>query len=252
VENSAETKNGLEYYEQVSYSYQTIARGLLNAQDLRTTFERMAAAYDETVGPLLPVDRSTPCLDLACGYGNWLYYLQKKGFTHTRGVDLDPKQVELARALGLPAEIDDIRGALTETSKFGLISAFDLVEHLEKSTAVRLLQQAHAALLPGGLLVLQCPCADGFTGSHDICNDLTHKWGASSNMLNGLLKAVGFGEVRIIDATLPPFPRGLKRRLLAVSRKAARKVLQLMMRAAGVKPPAIWSNSQIALAWKSK
>jgi SAM-dependent methyltransferase len=252
VDNSSKSESGLEYYEQVCYSYQTVGRGVLTAPDLERTFERMALSYDETVGPFLPADRATPCLDLACGYGNWLYYLRKKGFTNMRGLDLDPKQVELAKALNLPAEIGDIRDALTGASTFGLISAFDLIEHLEKSTAVRMLQQIHASLLPGGVLILQCPCADGFTGAHDICNDMTHKWGASSNMLNGLLRAVGFGEVRIIDTSMAPFPQGAKRKFLRLIRKLVRAGLQITLRAGGVKPPAVWSNSQIAVAWKAK
>ena len=240
----------LEYYEKVYYGKQVEGRGLETPEALKRSFSRLIRHYDEVVGPHLPASKEAFCLDLACGYGNWLYYLQQRGFKNAHGVDLDPRQVELAKSLGLDARVADVREALNAEGQFDLISGFDLIEHLDKNSAVMLLQQIHRALKDEGKVVLQCPCADGFTGCHDMCNDLTHKWSPSSTMLKQLLRTVGFKRVEIVDLSLPPFPTRASRKMLFAVRKLARKVVCFQLRILGVLPPQVWSNSMIAVVYK--
>ena len=49
------------------------------------------------------------------------------------------------------------------------------------------------------------PCADGPFGAHDWCNDLSHKWAATSGALAGTLRAVGFSSVSILDERPVPY-----------------------------------------------
>ncbi len=241
----------LEHYEQVYYSFQVEGRGVHNAQDLEQRFLAICKSYDELVGPLLPTDKSIKCLDLACGYGNFLYYLMKQGFPNAIGIDLDERQVALARLIQLDVRLQDVREAFDEHNNLGLVSAFDLIEHLDKNDAVSLLQQIHRSLEDGGVLVLQCPCTDGFTGAHDMTNDLTHRWSPSSNMLSQLLRSVGFSKVQIIDLSMPPFPQTFWRKAALGVRRAVRFMLGFFFKLAGINAPRVWSNSQIAVAWKT-
>jgi hypothetical protein len=133
----------------------------------------------------------------------------------------------------------------------GLVGAFDLIEHLDKNSAIDFLKTTLANLIPGGMLVLQCPCADGFNGAHDVFNDYTHKWGASSTMLTQLLYTVGYERVVILDPTLPQFPATIQRKLFFGTRYLARKGVNLGLRLLGAKIPPVWGTSQIALAWKA-
>ena len=50
---------------------------------------------------LLPTRKDAAILDLGCGYGKFLYFLQNEGYTETRGIDLNPQQLEVARSLGV-------------------------------------------------------------------------------------------------------------------------------------------------------
>jgi SAM-dependent methyltransferase len=240
----------LEYYEKVYYSRQVEGRGLTSPQDLKRAFDAMADHYNEVLLPLLPPSHDAACLDLACGYGNFLYYLRQRGYSQAQGVDLDPRQANLARSLHLHVEVLDAQTALARGQQFDLISTFDLIEHLDKNAAVRLLEAAHLALRPDGRLIVQCPCADGFTGCHDLCNDLTHKWAPTSNMLGQLLRTVGFRDVRIIDLSLPPFPNRMSRRIKYALRHFARKCFSIQLKILGIKPPSIWSNSVLAVAFR--
>ena len=239
-----------EYYEEIYYGHQVEGRGLLTTAQLQQTFDTTSDLYDEILGPLLPTDKMEVCVDCACGYGNFLYFLRRNGFANTTGYDTDRRQVELAKSIQLNAILGNALEAPRAVTNAGLIAAIDFIEHLDKSTAVRFLQDCHASLRVGGMLIVQCPCADGFTGSHDLCNDLTHRWAASSNMLGQLLRTVGFSKVKILDLTVPEYPTAMKRKILFACRRFARRLLYFPLRLLGISPPKIWANSQIAIAWK--
>jgi 2-polyprenyl-3-methyl-5-hydroxy-6-metoxy-1,4-benzoquinol methylase len=239
-----------EEYEQLYYSYQTVGRGLCSKEQLQTSFEQQALHYEELFGPFLEQDQNIQCLDFGCGYGNILYFLRKKGFNNAVGIDSDQEQIKLAQTLGLNAKVGNVLEEIHHFDNVGLMFAFDIIEHLDKNSAISFLKSALQGLQLGGLMVIQCPCADGFSGAHDIYNDYTHKWGASSNMLSQLLYTVGFQKVLILDPTLPQFPASAKRKFFLRSRKVSRQVTALFLRLLGVRVPQVWANSQVALAWK--
>jgi SAM-dependent methyltransferase len=240
----------MEKHELFYYGYQTVGRGVTSSAMLEQRFIRQAVVYDELIGKLLPTDLDARCVDLGCGYGNFLYYLTAQGRKNAVGFDLTESQVEWAKSLGLNANIGDARTALQDAKDLALVAAFDLIEHLDKNDVVDLLLAAHRALMPGGILLVQCPCADGFRGAHDLCNDFTHKWAPTSNTLRQILGAAGFKKVQLIDMTLPPFPNSASMKVKLRIRKLARSMLKPLLTALGTGVPEIWSNSVIAVAWK--
>jgi 2-polyprenyl-3-methyl-5-hydroxy-6-metoxy-1,4-benzoquinol methylase len=250
--NAGTSTSGIEYYESVYYGAQTIGRGARTNEQLLFLFQKLVSHYDELLGPLLPNSPTTRCLDLACGYGNWLHYLRSKGYGLIEGVDSDPEQVRLAQMLKLPARVGDVHDVLQGNGEYDIISALDLIEHLEKNNAVRLLQAVLAALRPGGMLIIRTPCADGFAGSRDIFNDLTHRWGATSNVIRQLLRTIGFANVILLDESAPRYPKTLRRLGLISLRRIVRKFISFGLRVAGVPVPRIWSPSQMVVAQKPK
>ena len=40
-------------------------------------------------------------LDLGCGYGEFVYFLQREGYAGAMGVDRNAQEVEVARELGV-------------------------------------------------------------------------------------------------------------------------------------------------------
>jgi SAM-dependent methyltransferase len=238
----------LEPYERFYYSYQTRGRGLESAEDLTRAFEEMAHSNDEIFGPLLP--KTGIALDIACGFGNMLFYFEKRGLTAS-GFDLDQNQIDLARSLGLNARYGDLSTEIRNvTGPVNVISAMDVIEHLRKNDAVELLRQIYEVLPSGGILLLRCPCADGFTGAHDIFNDMTHRWGATSIVVRQILMAIGFERVELLDISLPRFPTTIRSKVRARCIKIARRLAGPLLRLLGVNAPRIWSASVVAVAWK--
>lgn len=240
----------MQYYQERSYAYQTTARGLLTPTDLTANFKRSARLYKQLLSGYLPPDRAALCLDLPCGYGNFLYFLKQTSYTRCYGYDLDPRQVELASSIDLPAQRGDVFIALMERAdgETALISSIDFLEHLDKNAAVSFLEACYRSLTHGGVLILRTPCCDGFFGAHDLHNDITHEWGVTSNALGGLLAMVGFESIQLLDE--PPFgsgPYAFGRLLIS---KCARAATAFALRLMYLAPPKIWGRSMWAVAVK--
>src|SRR5690349_110334 len=77
--------------------------------------------------PLLRgIDQQARVLEIGCGSGELLAFLQSRGFLNAHGIDISPEQVALARARGVDAEVGD---ALRTSGSYALIIAVDVLEH---------------------------------------------------------------------------------------------------------------------------
>ena len=50
--------------------------------------------FRKRFAPLLPARKDAAILDLGCGYGEFVHFLQTQGFTDVSGIDLNETQVE--------------------------------------------------------------------------------------------------------------------------------------------------------------
>lgn len=159
----------------------------------------------------LPSDRNTPVLDMGCGEGEFLYLLNKLGFTDLTGVDMNPEKVKMAREACPRATIihGDVREILAKaTGQFGLISGFDIIEHFRKDEVLSLLSLVCNALLGEGRLILQTPNANSPLVGSIAYGDFTHEWFYTPASLSDMLQLVGLGgyEARACG----PYVHGVK------------------------------------------
>lgn len=236
-------------YQERFYAYQTIARGLLDAAALEKHFVKLSKVYWGLLKPYLPVDKNSICIDMPCGYGNFLYFLRSRGFNNIQGCDFDNAQVKLANIMGLPALNENIFELIkNDDNKFDLVSSFDFIEHISKNEALVFLDGCFNLLNDGGVLILRTPCSDGPFGAHDAFNDLTHEWAMTSNLLKTLLNMVGFTKVVIIDES--PRPTDFFNSLRWAVSLFFKFFANLFCIGMGVRPPAVWSRSMIAIAYR--
>ena len=236
-------------HEQAYYGYQTQARGLLTREALEHRFAKLAPWYAQRLGRFLPRRTDAWCLDLPCGYGNFLYFLRGRGYANIVGYDQDPEQVRLAGLLGLPAQLGDAFEVLSDERRtWDCISIIDFLEHLGRDEALRLLRLCQGRLAEGGVLIVRTPSADGPFGAHDRYGDLTHQWAMTSTVLITVLHISGFTDVRILDERPQPYNAINVLRLGAFY--GARLVASGLCLALGLQPPALWSRSMWAVAWK--
>lgn len=138
-----------------------------------------------------------PVLDIGCGRGEWLELLAGHGLKAT-GVDLNPVQIEEARAAGLDVHQGDAIAWLAEAAdaSVSMITAHHLVEHLPFETVAWMTREALRVLAPGGILLFETPNPRNLlvstTGFH---MDPTHIRPLPAEVLATLFDTVGFHPV---------------------------------------------------------
>jgi 2-polyprenyl-3-methyl-5-hydroxy-6-metoxy-1,4-benzoquinol methylase len=160
-------------------------------------FERQRLAFKGYFGSFLPTDKNSTILDIGCGYGSFLYFLQKEGYRAARGVDISPEQVEAARRLGLANVYcgDIVEFLQKHLEEFDCITAFDVIEHFPKEEILPLLDTISRALKLGGTLILLTPNAEGpFFGAIRY-GDFTHSLAFTKASIAQILAATAFIDV---------------------------------------------------------
>lgn len=168
-----------------------------------------AAVFRRFFLPLLPADKNAPILDVGCGYGEFLYFLQSDGYSNTHGVDLNARQVEVGTSLGVRnLRCGDAGKFLAgKRESFELISAIDVLEHIPKTQVLDFLELVYSALAPGGVFLCQVPNLAAFY-TPLFYMDFSHETPFTAGSLKQALELAGFGSVKV--APMGPVVHGAK------------------------------------------
>ena len=175
-------------------------------EDLLTGIEPV---FRKVYAPFLPAKKDSKILDLGSGYGEFLFFMQRAGYESAAGVELDMKQVEIGRNLGVRnLNCGDARELLRKSlGEFDFISCIDVLEHFPKPKALELLELVRAALRPGGSFLCQVPNAMAFYLPR-FYMDFTHETPFAPSSLKQALEMAGFRNVRV--AGIGPVVHGVK------------------------------------------
>jgi SAM-dependent methyltransferase len=157
-----------------------------------------AEVFRKFFHPLLPAKKDAPILDVGCGYGEFLYFLQSNGYSNAHGIDLNARQVEVGRSLGvLNLGCGDSRNFLADRPEsFELISAIDVLEHIPKAQVLDFLGLVYSALAPGGVFLCQVPNLAAFY-TPLFYMDFSHETPFTAGSLKQALELAGFGGVKV-------------------------------------------------------
>ena len=184
---------------------------------------------------LLPTRKEAAILDIGCGYGNFLYFLQSEGYTETRGIDLNPQQLEVARSLGVRnvqcCEGKEFLG--NSAGQFDFISAIDVLEHVPKDQVLEFLDLVHAALRPGGRFLCQVPNLAAFYRPV-FYMDFSHETPFTASSLKQVLQLANFRNIRVFP--MGPVAHGVKSAIRCLVWKAITAGLRLTQTIEGGPP----------------
>lgn len=189
---------------------------LANVEDatldsLYVAFEnRFRGSTDEIarrVERYLPILQKTPpvaagnvVLDIGCGRGEFLSFLQRNNFIG-RGVDLNGAMVEEARGRGFDVLEGDALAYLRSLpdNSLAAITGFHIVEHIGFKDLVGLFDSAQRVLMPGGIVLFETPNPENIVvGACTFHYDPTHNKPLPPDYLSFVAEARGFGRARII------------------------------------------------------
>jgi 2-polyprenyl-3-methyl-5-hydroxy-6-metoxy-1,4-benzoquinol methylase len=249
LELASKAERSVNPYRAAFYHRQAEWHRYEGPEHVRGRHEVRARYYEWYTRGWLPEDRDTPILDIACGSGQFLYFLRKKGYTNIRGIDLDHAQVEIGQALGLDVveasafdHLDRSRGG------YGLIAMLDIIEHFTREELFPLMEIVVRSLRPGGRLIASVPNAESPTGLGCYFADITHEMSFTPGSFEEMLFCHRLKLAELRDPW--PVPLDAKRRIYYWLVRGMRTLEGLRLRSLGFEPPRIWSNVLWAMAMK--
>jgi 2-polyprenyl-3-methyl-5-hydroxy-6-metoxy-1,4-benzoquinol methylase len=202
--------------------------------------------------PWVPARKNARILDVGCGFGEFLYFLQREGYRSAEGIDLNRQQLEIGASLGVRNQhCGDARAFLARLNEqFDFISALDVLEHVRKCEVLDFLDAVQSALRPGGRFLCQVPNMAAFH-TPLFHMDFSHETPFTAPTLRQVLELTNFINVRV--SPVSPVPHGAKSALRSILWKAVTAGLRLIQTVEGGPRPSslsIFTASIFAVAEK--
>lgn len=153
------------------------------------------------IDKILPPDKNAKILDLGCGYGPFLYTLQKEGYTNSLGIDINIDLLETGKRFGVRNvfRMDLVNFLKQEQNRnsFDVITAFDVIEHFTKDEILDILDNIYKNLRFNGLFIMKTPCAESLKGLATRYSDFTHEIAFTRRSALELFTTIGFKKIRV-------------------------------------------------------
>jgi len=185
-------------FKEVLYSsYQTTHSVLLYGTITLEQIKRNFSSWKYYYHPHFPVDKNASILDIGCGIGSFVYYLQQLGYTDVQGIDLSSEQIEAGQKLGINGlKVQDLNDLLDNSgAQYDFIIARDVIEHFTRQEAFEIISKIGKALKPGGKFLMQVPNGQGIYYTSIFYGDYTHEMAYTESSAKQLILNCGFNKV---------------------------------------------------------
>lgn len=151
--------------------------------------------YRRKISSRLRIQSNWQCLDVACGFGNFLSYLRQVGVQIYLGVDGSVEATDQARREFGESHVitaDVFEYFASTDGCFNLVSALDFIEHINKNDIFTLLNLINRRQPMNGWLLIRTPNANGLFGQSARYADITHEVCFTPDSLSDVLSRCGY------------------------------------------------------------
>lgn len=159
--------------------------------------KRWESYYRSNYLRFLPTDKNAKILDIGCGYGRVLYFLQQERYKNTYGIDVSAQQIELAKNNGFE-QVECVSAfdfLVDKDEQYDIILMIDVLEHIKKDEILKLLDKVILSLKPSGCLILQLPNALTPLNVY-LYRDFTHQLVFTVSSIHQILSIAGFQNIK--------------------------------------------------------
>jgi len=237
-----------KFYSKYVSTHTSHLYGEVSLEDIKKQFP----VWRKLFGRFLPKDKNAKIIDLGCGNGSFVYWLQQNGYLNAEGVDVSPEQIKAAQDLGIKNIYqDDCKNYLTGKKEiYDCIFMLHVLEHFNKEEVLDILEIIHQSLKINGILVITTPNAEApVMGNQIRYGDFTHDTLFARNSIRQVLSVSNFKDIEVYP--VPPMIHGFKsltRFILWKCYVELKFKLYLLVETGSAK--GIFTNSLIAVAKK--
>ena len=221
-----------------------------NEADVLDLLTSNSALLNHNLGKLFSdsVEKTSAILDLGCGYGSFLSFLQSKNYTNVTGVDLSTQEISICKKLFTSYNFvqDDILNFVSSTdTKFDVVYLSHVIEHIKKEDLFVFLEGVKRILSDCGFFVIIAPnSAAYFNAAANRYGDLTHEIGFTELSLRQVLLVSGFSHIDAKNYY------GMGKRGLRFLRRSALLLFELFVQILGYDKQNVHTPSILIIAKK--
>jgi cyclopropane fatty-acyl-phospholipid synthase-like methyltransferase len=190
--------------------------------DVLNLLKNNSAVLNHNFGDLFSnnVGKTSAILDLGCGYGSFLSFLQSKKYINVTGVDLSTQEISICKKLFklyIFVQEDVLNFVSRTDKKFDVVYLSHVIEHIKKENLFEFLDGVKRILNDGGFFLIVAPnSAAYFNAAANRYGDLTHEIGYTELSLRQVLMVSGFKDIKVKNfyGAGKPFLRFLRKTML--------------------------------------
>lgn len=214
-------------------------------------YQNSLSQFELNYQKFIPSLKKAKILDIGCGAGHFLYYLEKKDFTDFLGIDISPQQVSFCKEniSHRVKEADAFEFLQGKENAYDAVVANDLLEHIPKGETIPFIKLVHTALKDKGIFLVRTPNMGNPFSLYSRYKDFTHEAGFTDRSLYQVLWTAGFRDIRILPYR--NYPAGsLKRVLESGLARLAHFVITKLFQFQGFVAPQVLSSLLMGAARK--
>ncbi len=180
--------------------------GKLTIEDIKKQF----LFWDAYFRKFLPQNKQALIMELGCGSGGFIHWLQSIGYLNAGGIDISSEQISEAKKFGIKnVNKADIKEFIKNKNEvYDIIFMRDILEHFTKDEILGILESVFKSIKTGGKIIIQIPNAENILSGRLRYGDFTHEVGFTADSIKQLLAVSGFKDISVFG----PYPiiHGLK------------------------------------------
>lgn len=196
--------------------------------------------YDREFEKISQSNASLSVLEIGCGTGIFLRYLERKGYQRIVAVDMDENLSEVLKDLSVAefhsGDVFAIAKEKLAGERFDRIALYDVIEHIDAEMLFKFMENLKALLKPNGKIVLRAPNVTSPWGVKMFFDSFDHVTPITPGRIRELAQMTGYR----VEGIYEQVPGKWTKRL-------SQAIIHRILNATIAYHPDIWSANLLAV-----